>query len=90
VLRKHTIMYVLGVDGGTESLRVGIYDTADGSEVATASCPYVTTYPKPGQAEQNPEDWWSALRSAVKNVLSKSQIPAADIKGMVRALSACF
>jgi FGGY family of carbohydrate kinases, N-terminal domain len=84
---KPAVMYVLGVDGGTESLRVGIYDTTDGCEVATASCAYVTAYPKPGHAEQNPEDWWSALRIAVKDVLSKSQIPAADIKGMVRTNS---
>ena len=64
--------YVLGIDGGTEGLRCGVYSCADGAEVAYASAPYTTQYPQPGWAEQRPEDWWAALASAVRGALSKA------------------
>lgn len=43
--------YVIGVDGGTESIRAGVFDT-DGNALALASCSYATNYPQPGWAEQ--------------------------------------
>lgn len=43
--------YVIGVDGGTEGIRAGVFDT-DGNALAFASCSYVTNYPQPGWAEQ--------------------------------------
>ncbi len=39
--------YVVGVDGGTEGMRAGVFDTADGVEVAYASEPYATSFPHP-------------------------------------------
>ena len=39
---------VLGVDGGTESLRAIVFDAASGDVISTASSPYVTTFPAPG------------------------------------------
>jgi sugar (pentulose or hexulose) kinase len=47
---------VLGIDGGTESLRASLFDL-DGNQVAVASAPYGTQYPHPSWAEQNPDDW---------------------------------
>lgn len=49
--------YVIGVDGGTESLRAGVFDLT-GKPVAMASAPYVTSFPQPSWAEQKPSDWW--------------------------------
>ena len=43
--------YVVGVDGGTEGIRAGIFDT-EGKALAFASCPYGTKFPRPGWAEQ--------------------------------------
>ncbi|CAN0420106.1 unnamed protein product, partial [Ectocarpus sp. 13 AM-2016] len=43
--------YVVGVDGGTEGIRAGVFDL-DGNALAFSSCAYATQYPQPGWAEQ--------------------------------------
>ena len=45
-----------GVDGGTESIRAGVFDLA-GTPLSFASHPYPTAFPHPGWAEQDPADW---------------------------------
>ena len=60
---------VIGVDGGTEGLRAGVYRCSDGAELGYASAPYATTYPHPSWAEQAPDDWWAALGAAVRGAL---------------------
>ena len=52
--------YVIGVDGGTESLRAGVFDLK-GKPLFMASAPYPTIYPQPSWAEQNPSDWLQVL-----------------------------
>ncbi|GAX74637.1 hypothetical protein CEUSTIGMA_g2085.t1 [Chlamydomonas eustigma] len=64
-------MYLIGVDGGTESLRAGVYDLT-GTLVASSSSPYTTQYPSPGWAEQEPEDWWEALGKAVRTAVHEA------------------
>jgi len=54
--------YVIGVDGGTESLRAGVFDLTGQPIAPMASAPYTTTYPKPSWAEQDPSDWWQVLK----------------------------
>jgi sugar (pentulose or hexulose) kinase len=76
--------FVLGVDGGTESIRAGVY-SPDGTLVAAASSPYPTAYPAPGRAEQNPEDWYRCLGEAVRGAVEASGVDPADIKGVVCA-----
>ncbi len=49
--------YVIGVDGGTESLRAGVFDL-QGKPVAMASFSYQTSFVKPSWAEQDPSHWW--------------------------------
>jgi ribulose kinase len=49
--------YLLGIDGGTESLRAAVFDTS-GQVLSNASAPYATAFPHPSWAEQNPADWW--------------------------------
>lgn len=73
--------YLLGIDYGTESCRVGIFDTK-GTPIAFAATPYKTTHPRPGWAEQNPEEWWTALQISCARVLSNSGISPADIAGI--------
>ena len=45
--------YVIGVDLGTESARVGLFSLS-GELIETAAVAYPTTYPNVGWAEQNP------------------------------------
>jgi sugar (pentulose or hexulose) kinase len=48
--------YFLGIDGGTESVRVGVFDR-EGTPVGFASCAYALKHPRPGWAEQDPDEW---------------------------------
>ena len=54
-----SMSYVIGVDGGTESLRASIFDL-QGNQVAVCSAPYETKYPQSSWAEQEPSDWIQA------------------------------
>jgi sugar (pentulose or hexulose) kinase len=47
----------MAIDGGTEAIKVGIYD-AEGREISSASSSYPTFFQKPGWAEQDPNSWW--------------------------------
>ncbi len=69
---------LLGVDIGTSSLKVVLFDE-DLRPVALARREYGTSYPGPGCAEQDPEDWWRAFRAATKEVLLASSAPPGAI-----------
>jgi ribulokinase len=80
--------YVLCLDGGTESIRVGIFDRY-GSLLSASSCAYATRFPKPGWAEQDPGDWWTALIRAVKDCLANAPVQAAEICGISLDATTC-
>ncbi|QAY63130.1 xylulose kinase [Xylanimonas allomyrinae] len=73
--------YVMGIDFGTESCRVAIVDLT-GRPVAIASTGYVTSYPRPGQAEQSPDDWWEALVASTHKAMADAGIGAHAIAGI--------
>lgn len=70
--------YVMGCDGGTGGMRVGIYEL-DGTEIAFATTEYETKHPHPGWAEQNPKDWWNAMASSVRKAIDQAGIKSEDI-----------
>ncbi|GHO46532.1 FGGY-family carbohydrate kinase [Ktedonospora formicarum] len=72
---------VLGIDAGTSSLRAGLFDLA-GSPLGFYDQGYQTHYPQPGQAEQQPLDWWQALVAAVRGCLQKSGVNPAHVIGL--------
>ena len=80
--------YVLCLDGGTESVRAGIFDRS-GSLLSASSCAYGTRFPKPGWAEQNPGDWWTAAVRAVKDCLASAPIRSANICGISLDATTC-
>ncbi|HKH76079.1 MAG TPA: FGGY family carbohydrate kinase [Rubrobacteraceae bacterium] len=45
--------YLMGIDGGTESVKVGIFDR-EGNPVVFAGETYALKHPRPGWAEQDP------------------------------------
>jgi xylulokinase len=59
--------YILGMDLGTSSLKCVVIDAA-GQIRATVERAYETHNPRPGWAEQDPDDWIEALRSAVADL----------------------
>src|SRR5207302_6197250 len=82
--RKRTMvsrLYFMGIDGGTESVRVGVFDQ-EGTPVGFASRTYTLKYPRPGWAEQYPDEWWASLVAAVRDVMSKSGIVPNEIAGI--------
>ena len=80
--------YVVGIDGGTEGIRVGIF-TLDGTPVIFAAEPYTTNFPQPGWAEQDPRDWWNALGIAMRRALAESGINKNDIVGLAADTTCC-
>ena len=65
--------YLLGIDFGGGASKATLL-SEDGVICATHTTEYATNYPKPGYAEQNPDDWVNATCENIKGVLEKSNI----------------
>lgn len=74
-------MYLLGIDIGTSGTKTVLFDI-NGGTVASATREYPLYQPQIGWAEQNPEDWLQATAETIKEVLLKSGVNSADIKGI--------
>lgn len=72
--------YLLGIDLGTSSVKAAIVDTATLHVASSADCDYPIHHPKPGYAEQDPEEWWLATVHAVHAALD--DIDASNIVGI--------
>ncbi len=80
--------YVIGVDGGTESLRTGLFDLS-GNPLAFASVTYPTNFPVPGWAEQDPDDWWNALGRSVRQAVIDAKVSKQEILGLCLDTTCC-
>jgi FGGY-family pentulose kinase len=76
--------YVLGLDGGTEGMRVGVF-AADGRPVIFVREAYESSHPRPGWAEQSPHDWWDCAVRGVRRVLRETGIHPDSIVGLALA-----
>ena len=65
--------YLLGIDIGTSACKIAIFNR-NGDVISTANGDYNVYYPHLGWAEQNPEEWWSAVCGAVKLALEKGSV----------------
>ncbi|GAH57428.1 unnamed protein product, partial [marine sediment metagenome] len=59
--------FLLGLDVGTTSTRTIIINE-NGKLVASSTSNYKLITPKPGWAEQNPDDWWAASVKTIREV----------------------
>ncbi len=57
--------YFIGIDVGTQGSRAVVIDE-DGSLVASGNGPHTMQSPRPGWSEQDPEEWWGAVRTAIR------------------------
>jgi xylulokinase len=64
---------LLGIDIGTSSAKV-LACAADGSILGRARVPYEMKLPRPGWAEQDPDDWWRAVCAGIETVLRTASI----------------
>lgn len=78
-------MYLLGCDIGSSSVKVSIVDEETGLTVGSDFYPKVEAPIKavhPGWAEQNPDDWWSYLKQALKGALHESGVKGDDVRAI--------
>ncbi len=68
----------LGIDLGTGSVKAALLSGA-GTKLDVAVAPVELSRPRPGWVESDPEDWWGAVKIAVREVLSRSGAPVAAI-----------
>jgi len=74
-------MNFIGVDLGTSSVKIVIMNEA-GQITASLSKDYDVSYPKVNWAEQNPEDWWTATRDGIRDLVKASNIDSTSINGI--------
>lgn len=72
---------LLGIDIGTSACKIAIFRKS-GEVVATANGDYNVYYPQLGLAEQDPDEWWSAVCKATKECIQKGNVNPADIVGI--------
>lgn len=70
--------YLLGIDFGGGSSKATLL-SHEGKVVATAVTEYPTHYPKAGYAEQDPNDWYNAVKVGITKLIGESKVSAADI-----------
>jgi len=75
----------LGLDVGTTGTKCVLID-ARGAVVAEATAEHPVSYPKPGWAEQDPEDWWRSSVAATRSALAKASAHAPDAAARVEAI----
>ena len=73
--------YLIGLDIGTSGAKCIIVDET-GKVIASSTQEYPLYTPKPGWAEQVPQDWWDACVRGLKVILPKSGVDPKDIAGI--------
>lgn len=73
--------YLLGIDIGTSGTKTVLFDET-GQTIASSLKEYPMYQPNVGWAEQDPEDWWVATYTSIKEVIGKSGTKTEDIKGV--------
>ena len=78
---------IIGIDAGTASVK-GLLVDASGTIIATASAPIRLSTPRPGWAEQSPEDWWKATIQLLDTLTvdRNIEIIAVSISGQMHSL----
>lgn len=73
-------MKLLGIDLGSSSVKVALVDSESGRCLDSEQYPkqeMVIHSPKPGWAEQDPEDWWQVLKAAIQ--LLNKRVELSDV-----------
>lgn len=73
--------FLLGIDIGTSGTKTVLFDEM-GNTIASSVGEYPLYQPNIGWAEQDPEDWWMATYTTIKEVIYKSGIDVSEIKGV--------
>jgi xylulokinase len=77
---------LIGLDVGTSSVK-GIAVAPDGEVLAVAESAYAMSTPRPGWAEQDPEDWWRATQEVLA-ALGRDDAAGIGLSGQMHGLVA--
>lgn len=81
--------YLLSIDLGTSSVKVGVFASDTLTLVRQATAVYPLHHPQPNFAEQDPKAWWLAVITAVSQAtatLDKTKIKAIGLDGQMHGL----
>ena len=76
--------HVIGIDLGSQSLK-GLLLDPGGALVGEASRPYDMDCPHPAWAQEDPADWWRAIREVVAELVAAARLRPADVSGLALA-----
>jgi xylulokinase len=73
--------YILAIDHGTSGAKTAIVSTK--GKIMDWVFEEVPLYlGEGGKAEQDPAEWWAAIKKTIKNVIDKGTVPVEDIVGI--------
>ena len=76
-------MYFLSYDVGTTGIKTCLFQWSDGIRMVGSSSYGYGLYTLPnGGAEQDPEEWWTAMKVSTKDLLQKTGIDTSEISGI--------
>ena len=73
--------YLMGIDLGTSSTKTIIIDEL-GRTVGIGNASYGLQIPQISYAEQDPEEWWQAVKKSIAEALKKADIQSKEIRGI--------
>ena len=74
---------IIAYDVGTTGIKTCVFEISDAMKlIASAAEGYELHVLDNGGAEQDPWDWWNAMRNTTRKVLSENEIPAESINGI--------
>ena len=80
--------YYIGIDLGTSAVKMLMMDN-NGEIIKSVSKEYPLYFPQAGWSEQNPEDWWIAVKDGLKELIAdydKSMIGGISFGGQMHGL----
>jgi xylulokinase len=81
-------MLLAGLDVGTSSVKGLLVCAEDGTVIARAEAEHRLSTPRPGWAEQDPQDWWSGAQAVLGSLGEAGPVAGIGLTGQMHGLVA--